>query len=202
MARDETPPFCRGESFYNGSTPDLTVFSSPLNLAGKEYIFEPASASNEFSIDTDNSGRAIRVRCVQNVSGQNLLPGRIVRYKVTKPLETQVDGYVFQAADEIAGVVDEYLPAAGVANNDFFYIIVDGPTQVITATTGSISIAVGDRLETTTGTSTISADAGFVVKYASSPTTADTVQRVGRSELAATTTSAQINAVVHFGATR
>jgi hypothetical protein len=40
MARDEAPPFARGETYFNGTTKD-PVFSDPLNYLGKEYVFEP-----------------------------------------------------------------------------------------------------------------------------------------------------------------
>jgi hypothetical protein len=99
---------------------------------------------------------------------------------------------VFQDTDPILGVVDEYLPAAGVKPGDLFYVVIEGPTTVISPTTGSFTIASGAILAAATGTSAVSADAGFVsVMNTSSTTTLQLENRVGRAEanLAASVTA-------------
>lgn len=65
---------------------------------------------------------------VRNVSGVALLPKRLVRFKSGS--FTEVDGYTSVTDQAPAGVVDEYLPASGVANNDVFWITIQGPTEV------------------------------------------------------------------------
>jgi hypothetical protein len=71
---------------------------------------------------------------VRNTSGGPLLPGAVVKFKKAAIL-TEVDGAAAAATDAPLGVVDEYLPAAGVANNDVFWLVVSGPTAINTAAT-------------------------------------------------------------------
>lgn len=164
MSRDECPPFARGQTFYNGTTKD-PVFSDPLNYLGKEYVFEPnAQMAVQQSAAFDSSGRAVRVRVVMNKSGVNLKPSRIARYKVLDPFETQVDGYTSALADRPAGVIDEFLPPAGVPDGDLFYLVVDGPTTITQLSASAATLAIGDRLVPGVGTSATNDDAGRVNK--------------------------------------
>ena len=192
MARDEAPPFARGETFYNGVTKE-SIFTDPLNYLGKEYVFEVNSqdSTQGYPTSNDTSGRLIRVRVVQNVSGQALLPKRVARYKKTAPVKTQVDGYVFQVSDLVAGVIDEFLPAAGVANGDLFYLVVEGPTIAKSAVAGSVAFAIGDKLYALAGTSTLNADAGAVAEY-TTPLLAELLQNVGVVDAAVTTNAADV----------
>lgn len=171
MARDEAPPFARGETYANGSSEILLAASGPfglggINLEGKEFVFEPnadAQSVSYNSLGADPSGRAIRVRVVRNVSGVNLKPARLVTYSKVDPYETRTDGYTFALGDRVAGVVDEFLPAAGVPDQDLFYLVIDGPTQFTQLSASSSVLAIGDRLVPGSGTSKTNDDAGRVV---------------------------------------
>ncbi len=197
MARDEAGVWPRGETFYNGG-PIGT--NPPINLQGREYLFE-VNAPDGYQ-QGDSSGRQPRVKVAVNSSSINLLPGHIARYKLSAPLECSCDGYWFQAADIAAGVVDEFLPAAGVPPGDYFYLVVDGPTSVLAVSSGLTALAIGDRLELATGTSATNNDAGRVNKIAGTPALADLLALVGRTETTTSTAGALIKAVVHFLAGR
>lgn len=201
MAREDSPPFARGETYYNGGIIDP---SDPLglggvNLEGREYLFEVNAPDDP--VGADPSGRQVRVKVVRNKSGVNLLPKRIARYRTNSdsPLETAIDSYTTGVGDVPAGVIDEFLPAAGVPPNDLFYIVLAGPTQVITEDTGAVAVAIGTILVPATGTGSLTADAGKVVQQDLTGTTAalgNNVQnKVGRSNAAATTNTATISIV-------
>jgi hypothetical protein len=162
MARDDAPPFERGSSFYAGGAKEA-IFSDPLHYLGKEYVFEPNSEQSSQTGTPDSSGRRVRVKVVQNKSGVALKPGRIAHYKAVDPYETQLDGYTFAVGDRPAGVIDEFLPAAGVADGDLFYIVIDGPTKFTQLSASSSVLAIGDRVVPGTGTSATNDDAGRVV---------------------------------------
>lgn len=206
MARDEALPFDRGTTFYGlGNTPDLSLGAGGINLEGRVYLAE--AQNRPLGSKSDTSGRQIRLRIVRNRSAINLLPKRVVRAAIGLtpnagyPLYTGTDGYTFQATDPILGVVDEYLPAAGVAPGDLFYVVEEGPTTVITPTTGSFSIAAGALLAPATGTSAVSADAGFVSVLNTSATTALQLETyVGRAEanLAAAVTAVSTPFAAYF----
>jgi hypothetical protein len=197
MSRQDHPPFARGETYANGGEIDANNLGG-VNLEGKEFIFE-VNAPNDPS-GADPSGRPIHVRVVRNASGVNLKPRRVVRYKAADPLETQVDGYVSALADRPAGVVDEFLPAAGVPANDLFYIVIDGPTELTQPATHA-SLAIGDRLVPAAGTSATNDDAGRVAKQdltGATATLANNIQNViGYAGQAHNVTNGTFKAVVH-----
>lgn len=200
MARDDAPPFARGETFANGGPIDSTNLGG-VNLEGKEYVFEVNAPDGPTS---DSSGRLIRCRVVRNVSGVNLKPARIAVYKAADPYETQVDGYTYAVGDRPAGVVDEFLPPAGVPNNDLFYLVVEGPTQVTQTHTSNSSLAVGDRLVPTVGGGASKTDdlAGRVLKQdltGTAATLGNNIQNVvGFSGEVNNTVDAVVKAVVRL----
>ena len=101
---------------------------------------------------------------VRNTSGAALLPKRVVAFDTTTAglsSFTDTKGYSAVTNEERVGVVDEYLPAAGVAANDVYWVTVDGPTEVAVALSGS-DIAVGDRLSAITAVTAGATTAGRV----------------------------------------
>lgn len=200
MARDEAAPFARGETYYNGGTIDSSNLGGS-NLEGKEFVFE-VNAPDDPS-GADPSGRPVRVRVVRNVSGQALKGGRISVYKAADPYECQVDGYAFAVGDRPAGVIDEFLPPAGVPNNDLFYIVVDGPTQVTQPHTSNSSFAIGDVLVPTAGGAASKTDdlGGRVLKQdltGTAATLGGNIQNaIGYAGEANNAVDAKIKAVVH-----
>ena len=112
---------------------------------------------------------------LRNTSGGALLPKRIVRFATGTAgtaVFSAVDGYAAVAGEERVGVVDEYLPAAGVVANDVFWVTVDGPTEVAHALSGT-EVAVGDRLAAITAATSGATTAGRVkpATYASAAST-------------------------------
>ena len=181
MARDESAPFARGETYANGNMEILNAATGPfglggVNLEGKEFVFEPNSqddtGTSYNSLGSDPNGRPIRVKVVRNASTINLKPRRLARYQLATAginLETRVDGYTASLADVPAGMIDEFLPAAGVPPQDLFYLVIAGPSIGTSLTTGTVAINHGDRLVPGAGTSNITADAGCVATLRFSP---------------------------------
>lgn len=204
MARDETPPFARGETFSNSqlaSDIDTTNLGG-VNLEGKEYVFEVNTPDTPANLQSDSSGRGVRVRVVRNLSTVNLKPGRIAHYKLDDPYECHVDGYTFATADRPAGIVDEYLPTVGVQPNDLFYIVVDGPTTFTQLSASASTFAIGDRAVPGVGTSATNDDAGRVLVQSQAGATTvlgnmlqNVVGYAGAAQ--AGTSNAQFKGVVH-----
>lgn len=209
MARDDSPPFARGETWYGlNPNPPIDATSNAtlggVNYEGKEYVFE-ANSQDEGAASPatqEDTGRSIRVRCVRNVSGIALKPGRLAHYAATDPYETRIDGYTFATTDRPAGVVDEFLPAAGVPNNDLFYIVIDGPTKVTQLSVSASVLVIADRLVPGAGTSATTNDAGRVVKQdvtgATGTLAANIFNQVGYASVANNSVEdALFSAVVH-----
>lgn len=110
------------------------------------------------------SNRVKTCIAVRNSSGGALLPARVVRFKVGTAgtaVFSEVDGYSAVTNEERVGVVDEHLPAAGVASNDVFWVVVAGPTEVAHALSGT-EVAVGDRLAAITAATSGATTSGRV----------------------------------------
>jgi hypothetical protein len=215
MARRETGPFARGETYANGnayildsSNPENTSGLGGINLQGKVYDFEPNAIDAESGYPTsqnDPSGRATTCKVVRNLSGVNLKPGRLVHYSLTDTngYEGSVDGYCYQLSDRPAGIVDEILPATGVVPNDLFYIVIDGPT-VVTQGASPVNAVVESRLvPAATGSSRTDDLAGRVALAdftGSAATLAENiVNQIGFASVANDVANAQFGAVIHFG---
>jgi hypothetical protein len=109
---------------------------------------------------TTGAIRSNRVKtciAVRNTSGVTLLPKRVVVFKSGSLSE--VDGYTSVTDQASAGVVDEHLASSGVANNDVFWITVQGPTEVKLGP-GLQAAANTTLVALTAATSTVSTTAG------------------------------------------
>ena len=177
MARNENPPFARGDTFYNLFAASTQSTSDGIQYEGKEWVFEDYSPQTKLY----RSGRPVVCRIVRNVSGIALLPGRVARFAAGALAANgapggvfggQVDGYAAPAANpadftslQSYGVpVDEYLPTAGVQNNDLFWVVVQGPAGVLTdLATLSPSINVGDLVIAQTAATSQATTAGRII---------------------------------------
>jgi hypothetical protein len=181
MSLTVDPPFALGQTLGVSSTAD-----------GVGWV----GAVKQFpDVDPDTGKiRSNRIKtciAVRNVSGVALLPKRTVVFKSGSLSE--VDGYNADTGKPVAGVVDEHLPASGVANNDVFWITVQGPTEV---KLGPAHEAAADTtlVALTAATSTVSTTAG------QAQTAANTwlpVHYIGRA-LSAGTTGQNVLAVVNL----
>ncbi len=159
MARNENPPMKRGEvfTFYtddNGQTVDAT---GAAYLEGKTWIFEDNDLSGYTNgIASYRSGKYVTCRLTRNASGGALLPKRFAKYKTDGATGDiyggQVSGYG-DTVGQLGGVVDEFLPAAGVAADGLFWLVIQGPTKMTTAATGDTNISIGNAvIPSTSGT--------------------------------------------------
>ena len=128
MSRGNKLPFERGKSAYQNAT----VTSTDLAHLEGQIVYLPHT--NYADRKKRDSNIDITAVVVRNSSGEALLPGDIVVWKTLQfvkqvDLTTNTDSHADfdDATALIAGVVDDQLPAAGVQDNDLFYLIVKGP---------------------------------------------------------------------------
>lgn len=152
------PPFSLGQTLGVSSTSDGTGW------VGAVKVFPDVNPTT----GVIRSNRVKKCVAVRNTSAGALLPKRVVRFATGtagSAVFSAVDGYAAIANNEVVGVVDEFLPSAGVAVNDVFWVTVDGPTEVAHALSGT-AIAVGDRLAAITAATTGATTAGRVTPSA------------------------------------
>ncbi len=164
MARDDAPPFGRGETFYNGGTIDSNNLGG-AQWEGKVWEFEDLDYSKSPGAKPARSGRCMIVR---NVSGIALLPKRLVSLQTAgtdgRFFLGRVDGYTTITAQQ-GFPVDEFLTSTGVPNNDLFWVVIDGPATCLTdlAGAGLNVINVGDVLVSLTAATSQATTAGRVM---------------------------------------
>lgn len=84
---------------------------------------------------------------VKNSSGGALLPGQVAAFKAGGTSEVDA---LATTSTELMGIVDEYLPAAGVPDGEVFWLVVRGPSTV-TKTSTSVSAGAPYGLSATAG---------------------------------------------------
>jgi hypothetical protein len=155
----------RGKTWYNGNTIDTN------NLGGTDYEGRVGFFVNR-AVRSGTGPNTMRTRgkdevvaiLVRNVSGINLLPGRVCSYWASGYAGKRVAGYVTTTAARASGVVDEHLPAAGVPTNDMFWLVVKGPTLVrIDIAAAGANISEFDRLVALTAATSQCTTAGRVL---------------------------------------
>lgn len=119
---------------------------------------DPDSTSDQLD------GRVRRLRLCKNVSTIALAPKRLVKFSAVagKGL-VEVIGYCSVLGERTA-VVDEFLPSGGVAVNDYFWAVVEGPALVTMTFDQVGDISVGDIICAQTAAASTSTSAGRAVE--------------------------------------
>jgi len=152
MGMQVDPPFGLGQTWFSLG-PSETVKNDSYHgiQSSAAYGDNFTGCVKEFTDVNPITGQVRTNRrkvcvAVKNSSGVALAPKRVVVFSTTAgKLFSEVTGYSSVTNEERVGVVDEWLPAAGVTANDIFWVTVDGPTEVSAALSGS-DIAAGGRL--------------------------------------------------------
>ena len=137
----------RGKTFL-GSNPNRTIAASmKTDIEGTKCEFDDVDPTPTAGVRVKRSNRNVVCLLVRNEAAAALLPKRIVKWK-SGQRGRQVDGYTCITNEAAAGVVDEFLTSAGVAVHDLFWIVVQGPTLMLTPLEGdgTAVIAVDDLL--------------------------------------------------------
>lgn len=141
------PPFALGDT-YAGTRNGALVNSE---IEGRDFVFPLTEVvANALGMRDRTSGRTITVRVMRNISGGALLGKRLVR-ATPSSLDacTKVTGYQAVEGQKYVFPSDPLLPAAGVADDDLFYVIIKGPTTLLTpASTDDIDgpLSAGDEV--------------------------------------------------------
>ena len=164
-----------------GKTHDANTLPHALGL---QKEFADVNWGSSESVKPTLSGSIVLCEYVKNNSGGALLPGQLVYYE---------DGYCGKYVKGVAtatqladGVVDEYLPAAGVADGKHFWIVKRGYTKLINSS--ATAIDQGDWLKT--------AAAGEVAEDSGTPVTNFCVGRA--AEIVAATENLKFRAKVNL----
>lgn len=133
------PPFDLGETF-DGVADDATTLIN-TELEGKIFEFPAVdySASTIRGSRKPVSGRNLKAVCCRNTSGAALLGKRVGKFDEAAGYGSlyKVAGYCAVLADDAICVIDPWIPSAGVADDDLFWGIIEGPCPVLVPTAGA-----------------------------------------------------------------
>lgn len=133
--------FPRGSTFYNGGTIDSNNLLGG-NILGQLRMF-PDKNPSPTSTSPNSSTSNLQVTCIalRNKIGSALLPGQAVLFSTTTTGETGATITQTGTPNVLFGIVDEYLPAAGVPSNDIFWCVIKGPTTALMTTVSGAKAA-------------------------------------------------------------
>lgn len=192
----------RGKTYLKGPlrTPDTTGTTTKA-IEGIIKTFRDLDYSNVSNgVAAPRSGGEVTCILVRNSSGIALLPGRVCVWKVNA-VGKEVDGYT--AEDALvgtrlaipAGVVDEFLPAAGVADDDLFWLVVRGPCLVKKSLDAN-TLTEGQAVVAITAATSQATTAGRIISYVqtSNATVASNQawQKIGIAMSTSATTAANV----------
>ena len=136
----------RGQTYFDGRTPDAT---EGLSLEGLEGEFNDPNLATA-GVKGPRTNQKVYAKLMRNVSGGALLPKRVVKCYLSgssNEILGQFDGYATTpGTDVIAGVLDEWLPAAGCPDDDICWVVFRGPSKVTSAAAGDTTIGIGNRV--------------------------------------------------------
>jgi hypothetical protein len=134
-------PFPLGQTYYNGATPPTTYTDTTVSLEGMVRTFENRSPGAPITI---RHGGQIECVLVRNTSGVALLPSQAVIWQSGYSGQ-RVDGLVCTTAGEVAGIVDDSLPATGVPDDDLFWLMRRGKVLALTSREADASSTIATR---------------------------------------------------------
>lgn len=191
--------------FDIGKTAGVTGSTDKQELEGREFVVEDldytSSPYKPRAYSTGGANEFKTVRVVRNTSGVNLLPALLVIFDPAH-YGMQVNGYANVNPSE-AYPVDEFLPSAGVANNDLFYIVVEGKAAITVsdvpanAVISQGSIVIADTAAASTFSTTAGRITAQVLTGATAPLANNIQFRIGIACSAATTNNSNTNILVH-----
>lgn len=136
-------PFQRGTTGYAGDTIDTANLRFAAQL-GQVRGFTDVNPNNRV-VNSNLNGMMIMLRNMHSVA---LLPKQAIRFSATVIGES---GAPVSALSQLFGIVDEYLPAAGVPVNDCFWAVIGGPTTALIVASAGTSSPTPMQSSTTSG---------------------------------------------------
>lgn len=151
-------PFERGQTLFGGSPANAT---DGAQILGQEYVVFD---------DQHGTKREVLLRAVRNSANIAVLPKRMARLSADG---TEIVGYT-RLPSEKGFPIDELLPAAGCADNDICFVVVEGPALCLTSLSNySADLAARDLLTSQTAATSQATTAGRVLLRAVVAATAD-----------------------------
>lgn len=200
----EDVPFELGTTLKGTATLDGTTSTVQEKVLGSRCVFQDI----DYSATGLTSGRPllssakIVAIALRNTSGITLLPKRLGLLDLTagRGQIKNVDGYAHDLLIGPCVLIDPWLPAAGVADDDIFWGIIKGPALMLTPFAGADfngDIAAGAPLVAATGTTSGNTTGGRVSNVTLPGQTGATAAFSAAANLVGYAMSARTTGVTH-----
>lgn len=186
-------PIPRGQTYYGTDGTIPSDYGTSVSLEGRRHT---SPAYNPDSSIVRRNGGDVKSIIVRNTSGLTLNPGDLVIWDSDYRLR-RVAGRAFEAAGEVAGIVDDMLSSSGVRNGDLFHLLVEGLVlSRLSKTAAEAVVTAGDTLiaaaAATSGATTGGCFKSWGGTFSTTETTDGTaakvvMNRIGRAVSACTT---------------
>jgi hypothetical protein len=123
MSRDNSLPFERGTTAYQGTTPDASNLKF-AELLGCIKEHEDRKFQDTGGVKGVNSPHMVTVMAVRNETGGAVTPGQAVELDPENPFAILRTA---QSATIKPVIVDEFLPSAGCPDDDVCWVVIHGP---------------------------------------------------------------------------
>lgn len=153
-----TLPFPRGQTWADGQV--TPTASSAADLLGKVY---------EVPDTVHDTGLMVKVRVVKNDSTAITVARKVVAYgTATNDFGRFANGFVAAAGGFGKPLDDAYTVGASIPANDLFYVVENGPCDVLSTVAASGSVSAGEEVSCgATGKLTTNvAEGQFILGYA------------------------------------
>lgn len=211
MARNESPPFPRGMTYMNGDPDALSAPSSTntfgQQIEGKDWVFEDVNPTLNSPVQRTN--HYVRCRACRNMNPITAQAGLVVlRLDTAAGLNlSQFSGYCDLTAQDVLGVVDEYLPSTGCVQYDICWVVMEGPTIVLTPLDGGADnvFSIGGRVVALTAATSGATTSGRVAPQSLTGVTLSATEEnqimnvIGRAMSAATTANTNAQLLIYVG---
>ncbi len=122
--------FKRGHGWHGTGTTVASGNYGGVERESTRRAFKSAAATT-YNLRARRTGGDVVCMAVRNVASCVLRPKSLVSWKAGSEFR-RVDGYAFETAQAVAGVVDEFWPSGGVPVGELFWLQIQGPTLMIT----------------------------------------------------------------------
>lgn len=190
----------RGQAILAGNGRTLSTGMRP-DLEGIQTEFQDIAPGQASGVKVVRSSRFVKAIMLQNISGVTLEAGRAVSY-ASGQRGRRVDGYSTVSVGPVAGIVDPHYGATGVADDDYFWCLYEGPAECKTdlaAGAGNV-ISLDDLMVAMTAVTSQSTTSGRVVAQAATTSTtyimSVPLNAIGRALSAKTTANTNADVLV------
>jgi hypothetical protein len=199
-----------GETAANLAATYSLGYGASFAVEGKDWVFEDQNFNTGGTgVVQTRTNHYVRCRVIRNMAAATLFASQVVLRNDSAPglNFSQANGLCYTTAQDVLGVVDEWLGPNGCLQYDLCWVVMDGPTLCYTDLAGGANnvFTVGERVVALTAATSGATTAGRIAPQTLNGTTLSAQEEnelqnvIGRAMSAATTGNTNSQLLVYVG---